>query len=81
MDLDITRAGNGSRFAYDSQEQLLLEGGWRDFVIREESSEGISFQLLQECKFSFEGWPGAVLCSANLHYISDLRPYRRRLNK
>lgn len=59
-------------------------GVWRDFVIREVSSEAISFQFEQECKFSFEGRPGSALCSASLHYLHYLHdhgPCRRPLNK
>lgn len=47
--------GVGAMFRCDSQEQLLLEGAWRDSVVREESSGGTSFQFQQACKFSFEG--------------------------
>lgn len=53
-DLDITRAITEFSFKCDSHGQLLLGGVWRDFIIREESLEGISFQFGQQCKFRFE---------------------------
>lgn len=68
-------------FVCDSPGRLLWGGVWRDFVIREASSEAISFQFEQECKFSFEGRPGSALCSASLHYLHDHGPCRRPLNK
>ena len=68
-------------FEYDSLKQLPFEGAWTDFVVKEQSSEGITFQLQQEGKFSFEGWPWSGFCSANLHDISDLWPHRRPLYK
>lgn len=48
-DLDITRAITEFSFKCDSHGQLLLGGVWRDFIIREESLEGISFQFGQQC--------------------------------